>query len=69
MILVPYIKFGTCHQHLSFAAAMGTTTLPLVGGAREDPPQWRLRPDSSCHWWEGLGKTPSMALASRFKLS
>ena len=36
MILVPYIKFGTYHQHLSFAAAMGTVcdpTLPLGGGA------------------------------------
>ena len=41
MILVPYIKFGMCHQQLSFAAAMGTVrdpTLPLGGGAREDAP-------------------------------
>ena len=40
MILVPYIKIGTCHQHLSFAAAMGTvcdTTLPLGGGAMDRP--------------------------------
>ena len=61
MILIPYIKFGTCHQHLSFAAAMGTvcaTTLPLGGGAREDPPQWCLRLDPRCYWGEGLGRRP-----------
>ena len=61
MILVPYIKFGMCHQQLSFAAAMGTVcdpTLPLGGGAREYAHSMVLASRSTLSLGGGARETP-----------